>query len=488
MGPPKGSTRGARAASLLFGVLGFSVLRLVESSGAAAATPHREYAPRSQSTAIYRPRQVEIRAAGLVNEAAVYFETPDGVSALHDGGFLTPLLEVDDANIKAFHLCHHRNSIFYEVLAREGGGLTIFEYSLAARSRARVREFQDAAPATSLACVDQLLLRASQANLMAISLQQDDTPPAIVQTFHAPDGSDVLTSLAVGFAADVFSQAQIYAVAPGNRSLLQMGLAAGEAGGHLYTSSKALLEAGPGDDGPLAHASVRRPGLLAWAQGRLLFTDFCAVREVSAERYVRTLLGSPLVACSGAGNETLEPVPWASRLSDVVGLAGAADGTAAGAALAVTRAQVVRMAEVREDVCADLHHEDCTSHAAGCGFAEGASQSRCMSCSGLQQWAGSQLPPLQLCSLEAATRAGVRYSLVGCGCQPAPEPEPDPDDPGSDAQNTVPIALQVVVGFVLLAVLLAVALLLYRASRRAAAAREMYGVDTAEFHTFTDDL
>ena len=33
----------------------------------------------------------------------------------------------------AFHMCHHRSSLFYEVLSKDGGVLTIYEYSLLAK-------------------------------------------------------------------------------------------------------------------------------------------------------------------------------------------------------------------------------------------------------------------------------------------------------------------------------------------------------------------
>lgn len=455
-----------------------------QHANASVVESHRDYVLQSESSVFYHPRQVEIRSVGLVNEAVVYFETANGVSAFHREGLLTSLLEVEQAQIKAFHLCHHRNSILYEVLAREGGGLTIFEYSLAARSRAVVREFQDTAPATSLACVDQMVLRASPANLMAIPLQTYETPPLIVQAFHSPEGADAITALAVGYAADMLPEAHIYAAVPGNGTILEFRLTAGEEGGHIHASGKTLLEAGHGDDGPLEHATVRQPGLLAWGRGRLLFTDGCSVREVSGT-VVRTLLGSPSAPCFMPMNETVEPVPWASRLSEFVGLAAAADGTASGAALAVTRAQVVRLVDGKEDACAGVADGACSSSAARCGLAEGLGGTRCMECAGLQRWASSQYPEVSLCSLQAAPRAGVHYNLLGCGCDPHPAPEPA--DGGLGAPEEVPITLQLVVGSFVVSIFFAVALLLYRASRRAAAAREMDGVDTAVFHAFVDE-
>ena len=86
----------------------------------------------------------------------MYFATKSGVSMLHEG-LLTPAVERHDAatwqhtlpslsrkrlmqwkrsllasaqELVAFHMCHHRSSIFYEVLSKDGGVLTIYEYSL----------------------------------------------------------------------------------------------------------------------------------------------------------------------------------------------------------------------------------------------------------------------------------------------------------------------------------------------------------------------
>lgn len=474
---PSLSRSNYRTELLICTLLAFEAPQYPEA--ATAASPHREFALQSQSSVFYHPRQVEVRAVGLVNEAAVYFETSIGFSAFHREGLLTSVVEVEDAHIKAFHMCHHRNSIFYEVLAREGGGLTIFEYNLATRSRVIVSEFQDAAPAASLACVDQMLLRTSASNFMAISLLTHETPPVIIQAFHSPQGTDMMTSLAVGFAADVISKAHVYAAVPGNSTVLQMRLTV-EADGTLHASTKTLLEAGRGDDGPLEHANVRQPGVLAWGQGRLLFTDGCSVREVS-DAAVWTLLGSPSTPCMPPSNETLEPVPWASRLSELVGLAVPADGTASGIALAVTRAQVVRL-DAKEDVCASVDAGDCSSHSNHCGLAESPGGSRCMACSGMERWASTQYPPIELCALHGSSRAGVHYHLLGCGCHPSQEL--DSGDPG--AEEEVPLGLQFVVGSLLVAGF-ALALLLYRASRRAAVARELEGVDSVVFHTFIDE-
>ena len=38
-------------------------------------------------------------------------------------------------------MCHHRSSIFYEVLSKDGGVLTIYEYSLLAKESVKARAF-----------------------------------------------------------------------------------------------------------------------------------------------------------------------------------------------------------------------------------------------------------------------------------------------------------------------------------------------------------
>ena len=40
--------------------------------------------------------------------------------------------------LTAFHMCHHRSSFFYETLAKDGGVLTIYEYSLLAKESVKV--------------------------------------------------------------------------------------------------------------------------------------------------------------------------------------------------------------------------------------------------------------------------------------------------------------------------------------------------------------
>mmetsp|Transcript_137488 Transcript_137488/g.293842 ORF Transcript_137488/g.293842 Transcript_137488/m.293842 type:complete len:485 (-) Transcript_137488:188-1642(-) len=444
----------------------------------------RDYAPDAQSSTFYRPHEVQIEHVGLVNEGAAYFATRRGVSLLRDG-LLTPVLEVVDADLTAFHLCHHRGSIFYEVLAREGGTLSIFEYSLAARQKVMVREFQDAtAPATSLACVDQLLLRASPANLLALHLPSG--AESVLRKFYDSASLDAFASLAVSYAADVITRSEVYAVVPQNHSLLRLRLT-DEGGLVAIASTEPLLLGGDGSDGDLAAATAHQPLQVLWARGKVLFVDGCSLREIH-DGQVRTLLGVP-TECMETGNETLEPVSWTSRLSRPMALAASADGTAGLEVLLLTGAEVIRVAQHANVCTARLTDDSCLADP-GCAWAEGPGPDHhlCFDCEGLERWANSLRQGVEACSLELAPRAGTRYSLTGCGCAPpppAPEPAPGPD-PQSDSEGAVTAGQVILVAFVIVAALI-IAVLLYRASRRAAVMRELYGVDTAEFHTFTDE-
>lgn len=449
------------------------------SAGAGAAPAVRDYAVGTSSKSFYKPRDVHLQDLGVVNKGSVFFATREGVSALHDG-LLTPLIEVHSASLTAFHLCHHRSSLFYEVLSHEGGVLSIYEYSLALREKVKVKEFQDTAPATSLACIDELLLRASPASLLALRLPGG--PVLQLQKFSDPDGLDVLSSLTVGFAADVVEHAEIVAVAPHNRSLLRLRISDDD--GNLHLHSEMLLPAGDGSDGSLKDASLLEPWRVLWTQGRVLFSDGCAIRQLYGGK-VETVLGDASL-CVAPGNETLEPVPWSSRLSRPVSMASEAEGTASGASLLLTGAEVVRLARVNDD-CAEHRDEIACSAHTGCGWADGADPNlrRCLDCSLLQDWSAAQRPVVEACSLDLTFRAGTRYSLAGCGCiQPTPSPTstPAPLPQSSAATGTIQGVLTVIV---ILAMLVGTAML-YRAKRQAAA-RELYGVDTAELHTFSDN-
>eukprot|EP00931_Biecheleriopsis_adriatica_P119702 TRINITY_DN94910_c0_g1_i1.p1 TRINITY_DN94910_c0_g1~~TRINITY_DN94910_c0_g1_i1.p1 ORF type:complete len:469 (+),score=88.63 TRINITY_DN94910_c0_g1_i1:86-1492(+) len=457
------------------GRLPLCVLALVLTS---ALGDQREYAPSTWSSSFYRPRDVRLDFLGMVNTNSAYFATKSRVSALHDG-FLTPVVDVHDASITAFHLCHHRSSIFYETLSKEGGELTIYEYSLAARESVAVRVFQETVPASSLACVDQILLRASPASLIAVSLQHGSTTTSVLQKFQ---DADVLGSLTVGFAADVVTQAHIFAVAPMNRSLLRLHLGEDVNGGLHVARSELLLSAGSGSDGHLADASVLEPQQVAWDHGKLLLVDGCAVRQIK-DGHVRTLAGSP-ADCVEAGNETLQPF-WDTKLSRSVALATEAEATAGGSALVLTAGQVVLIAQ-HEDPCSELSSgEDvCVSSTHSCGWTVGSKpdQRQCFSCRNLQDWADAQRPALDACSLEFSPQLGAtRYSLTACGCEAPPPPQPPPG-PGVDPSTTQAIltVLVVLAG-------LSFGVCKYRAHRRAEMMREMNGLDIAEFRTFTDE-
>jgi hypothetical protein len=404
----------------------------------------------------------------------------------------TPVIEVDNEEIKAFHLCHHRSSIIYEVLSRDGGALSIYEYSIPVRTKVKVKEFQDAVPASSLVCADQWLLRASPSALRAVHL------PSGVQSelhkFQEHDASDGFASLSVAYAADVIGKVEVFAASPANRTIVRLRLQDDGSGLLREEANELVLAGGDGSDGPLASATVQSPSQLTWTRGKVIFTDGCTLRELDlttiGSARVRTLLGSG-AACVRPGNETLEPSPWASRLSRPIALASGAEGTASSSALLLTEAQVLHIAD-EPNVCsgAPRHgHESaeaaCVSasakeHAGGCGWAEGPAveEQLCMECNAFEGWAASQRPAVDLCSLEGTSRAGTRYGLSGCGCAVKPTMAPD-EEQAERVQFNLSILL------VLAALVTCV--LLYRRGRRVTRMREMYGVDTAEFHVFRDD-
>jgi len=444
-----------------------------------SAVARREYVVNAWSTSFYKPR-AEVGALGIINQDSVFFKSKWAISALHDG-FLSQLVEVDGetSEITSFYLCHHRNSFFYEVVSREHGTVTIFEYGLSTKHRAMVREFQDLVPSRALGCVDQLLLRASQSSLLALSLQTGAT--SILRHYSTGEDALVIDSLTVGYAADVAARAEIYAVAPRNRTVLRLHLA--DDGGGLSAKFEELLPGGIGADGPLADASAHEPHSVLWSRGKVLFVDGCSLRELDGG-HVRTLLGHPQ-HCSEAASESLHAVPWASQISRIQAVAAAADATAVGAVLLATGAEVLQVV-VQGDSSCGTHSADaeCTAQH-GCGWAEGETteQRACFSCSGLESWAQRQNHG-DPCDLEGSHTAGTRYSLAGCGCSaPTPAPAPAPPDPAGDDDAA---RVQTVLAVLIIIAAAFAALLLYRRSRRAAAMRELYGVDTAEFHTFTD--
>jgi len=372
------------------------------------AETHREYLP-TWSKSFYRPRDVELKNIGLVNVQTVFFATHAGVSTLHDG-LLTPVIEVREAELTAFHLCHHRSSIFYETLAKDGGVLTIYEYSLLQKESHKVAIFQETVPAKALACVDQLLLRSSQANLVAISLTHGATK-SMLQKFK--DGEDYLSSLAVAFPADSLQNAEVFGVVPRNRSVVKLRLNQDSVDLHL-SKVQELLTAGDGADGSLEQASVVDPLHVAWLHGKLLLADRCSLRQVWEDQ-VQTLLGSE---CDD--NETLQPAPWASKIAMPLGIAAESEGTAGQTALLLTQHQVIQV--THEDSCAESSREACVK--AGCGWAEAPSKRHCFSCEHLQSWAEMQRPIADSCALELTLQPGqTRYDLEACGCKP-PAPAP----------------------------------------------------------------
>lgn len=439
---------------------------------------HREYLP-SWSANFYRPHglhEVEVKSVGLVNVETVFFATDSGISTLHDG-LLTPVVELRDAELTSFHLCHHRSSIFYETLSRDGGVLTIYEYNLALKESVKVTSFQETVPAKALACIDHLLLRSSRANLVAISLATHGAPRSMLQKFKE---DEYLASLAVAFPADSVQHAEIFGVVPRNRSVVKLRLNQDSVNLRL-SEVEELLTAGDGTDGPIEHASVLEPLHVAWLHGKLLVVDKCSLRQVSGEpMVVKTLLGRSDLECSV--NETLAPAPWASKISAARGVATESEGTAGQTALLLTGQQVIQVTQ--DDTCAEISRETCVK--AGCGWAEGdrTSQRHCFPCKRLQSWADAQRPALDPCVLEAGTQPGpTRYDLEACGCVPPPPPTKAPKSQGAPLL----ILLRLVAFFGAIGAGLTYCYRGYRQRQRQQLEAEMYmPAPHVQFHTFND--
>jgi len=470
---------------------------------AAGATPaRRDYAQGSWSATFYRPQEIQISGLGLVNDDSTILAARRSVSSLHSDGLLARIFKIERAEITAFHLCHHRSSIFYEVLSDDGGQVTVFERSLYGGRTVQVREFVDLAPATSLACVDNLLLRASPAKLLAIDTKlgsvhvlRDNVGPQLASS------EGVVTSLTVGHAADIPARAEIFAANPHNRTLLRLHLTMDT--GPPILHEEPLLTGGDGSDGPLAVATVRDPRQVLWSRGAVLFTDGCTLRRITfgaagftaAGGLVETLVGSS-EDCVAPADESLQPAPWASRLSAPKALAGSAVDTAEGVVLVLTGAQVLRVVQSAHS-CLAMEEEACVSQ--GCGWAEGPGgpmQRRCFECHAVRAWAASQGPTVDPCSLEAEWHgeeqalpaAGTRYRLEACGCV-----APAAKTPASQPFGDVVFALATyTIEFLLPVSGIILALAMYRARRRAAAMREQFDGpgdddDGVEFHIFEDD-
>jgi hypothetical protein len=464
-----------------------AVLVLVGGGAVAESTAVREYVPGAWSMSFYRPHQLQITGIGLVNRETAYFSTRSGVSELQEGHLKRLPMEVELGEISAFHLCHHRNSFFYEVRARDGGTVTIFEHSLLFENKLQVWESEDVSPATSLACVDKLLLRASSSSLLAINVESaeghgSDKEPAAVSVLFEYDSrseaANAIASLAIGYAADVFTRAQVYALAPHNRTLLRLHLEEDHVLEKVVAESEPLLHGGDGSDGPLDVASAFEPLFVLSSHDAVLFADGCALRQIS-DGHVRTLLGVP-GECVHPSNETVEPAPWASRLSRPEALAGVTEETLEGTVLALTGSQVFSV-EQRQDVCSQHADAGECSAQAGCGWAEADNpgEQLCFGCDRLHEWAGRHAV-VDPCELELEPRARTRYNLVGCGCIAPVWTTPEP------SEDTGLEVFQIFVGGSILAAVAGCMWMLHRASRRQAAMRELYGADTCEFHVFND--
>jgi hypothetical protein len=456
----------------------------------------REYALGVRSASFYRPQQMQITGIGLANEETAYFAKTRSVAQWRrdENKFIEMTPPHESGKISAFHLCHHRNSFFYEV--KGDGSVIIYEHSVERwhdEAPRTIWQSEDAYPASSLACVDKYLLRASESDLIAIDVEpkHDDDhehrPLDVSTLFEYGPHEGHIASVAVGFAADVVSRANIFAAVPGNGTLVRLHLSSDLHEDHkLIAQSEPFLLAGDGSDGALSDASAYDPRHVASVHGTVLFADGCALRQIADGR-VKTLIGVPS-RCTAPQNETVEPVPWASRLSKAMALAGVAEETSDRTVLALTgdrsspahEVQHVFKVTQRDDSCSEHVAEDECTTQQGCAWAIGAKEIErlCFSCEALDEWIRGQHDVGEKCMLEMQPRFGTNYNLIGCGCV-APTPVPGSSDFGLTA-------FQILVGGAVILAACCVLTMLHRASRRAAAPRELLYEDCAEFHIFTD--
>lgn len=472
-------------------MLAFCAMAVMGLASVDANDPHRsrQYATDYLSQTFFIPRQIKIDAVGLLNEDTAYVATRSGIKALRAGGSPTPVIEVDNEEIVAFHLCHHRSSIIYEVLSRDGGALSIYEYSIPVRMKVKVKDFQDTLPANALSCVDQWILRVSPAALQAVHIATGTQSE--LRGFQ--EAADAISSLSVAYSADIVANAEVYAAHPNNSTISRLRLQDDGSGKLREESSDCVLSGGAVVDGPIEVAAVKSPHHVVWTNGKILFTDGCMLREF-AGGHVRTVFGRP--TCVPGANETLEPVPWATRLSQPQALAISTEGTAATALLLLTETQVVRILHAPNACaaagmnehgaaaagkCSEGQAGAASGHQSGCAWADApaADEQLCFECSALEKWATLQRPQLDLCSIELSPRQNTTYSLSGCGCV-APSPGP------ADAAEVESERIQANLSILLVVAVLAIAVLLYRRGRRVRGMQELYGVDTGAFHTFTD--
>jgi len=456
----------------------------------------REYVPGVLSKSFYRPRNFPITDIGVWDEDTAYFSSRHSVKKI-DEGHLMPMngMEVGGGDeIIAFHLCHNRNSFFYEVQAEDGGTVTIFEHHLDDDHRVEVwKNEEDASSAKSLLCVGKLLLRASQDDLLAIDIErsESDHEHPSVSVLRKYDRNDddalVITSLATHFANDVYTNQQVYGLVPRNRTLLKLHLETDHETEKVIAKSEILLSGGDGSDGDRDSASLLDPLFVLSLHDSVLFADGCALRQISRDERVRTLMGAPR-ECTSPQNQTVEPVPWATRLSPLQALAGSPEGTRYGVALALTKEEVVSVVQREDSYCAELDSEDCLAHP-GCGWAQGEKlhEQLCFDCDALRQWESARKDivgeDIDICLFEAAPRARTTYRLGGCGCA-APETTPQPDADGVG----LTILQFFIGGSVIIGGCLGGLTYIRAQKRRAALAREMYGsIDCCEFHVFTDE-
>ena len=189
--------------------------------------PVRNYSHSAWTDIFYRPKQTRVDGLGLVNEDEVYLTSSNLVSELlrTPAIDLLPIKGVDDGKMVASVLCHHRQSIFFEVQKADHSTVTIFELDILHRptDAKEVLPFHDAEEAVALSCLDHYLLRASKSEVSFIDLKRG-VSGKLIEYDDGEHDARFISSLSVRYAADRAERAEIFAVLPQIQSLARLTL------------------------------------------------------------------------------------------------------------------------------------------------------------------------------------------------------------------------------------------------------------------------
>jgi len=391
------------------GLLRLGVLLALSSVLAATAlASERSRTSMMWAETFFRPQEGELSWVGIANEDTSYVGTRYSILRRASDGNMLPMVRVDDGEIRAWHLCHSRQSLFYEVLSKDKTITTIFEHpvssSINSRQEATVKEFQDLHPASSLACIDGFLLRAAPSSFLAIDLDSRGISYPFQEKNLAEAPS--LTSLTVAYEEDIVGNAKIFAICPENKTIVRLALQR-DASSHGLTLTN-LPVAVP--------AKAASPEQVIWSHDQLFFTDGCALRSYDFGHNIVTVLGSD--ECTTPNAENVSGIPWAARLSRPKALAAAAQGARDLAVWLVTEAQVLKV-HSRPDACArhSSNEGDCRDQV-GCAWAEGdgsLGQTRCFACEEMMRWTKNSGME-DHCSFMTTMPQGTWCDLRQCGC------------------------------------------------------------------------